>query len=547
LAQAHIHTLDDIAAISDLYPGPGWPNAYGTITGKIFDVDGKTQLTGVNVIARNLSDPYAGANSALSGEWTEGLFGPDGTYTLRGLRPGAKYVVYVDAIFAGGFPTPPLWYLPGPERFYNGKPTGNTTSFTSCKYQVITASAGASSTANIQFERIQGAPVIYNLGYGTGVTDISSDGSLAVGTYGRQGPVFVWTAKNGAQPMSGVLASDSNVFISRNGQYLATNLVDQNNTDLGAFRWDSKNGWKAAGNVGACGTDKTYTWGVTNDGSVYGLAYKDCTNYQGFKWNPAAGISLLPVASHKDDGSPSNSRPNRVSADGGTVVGWEETMARVTLPEEWGGGTDEWLDRVAAYTHNGKTQLVRNEIGDTMDEAKAVSFDGNVIAGSQYDGTSPFGAAWYKRVDTNTLTYFGPINGGTTTTPSAISKDGSLIVGFAGNPWFDWQPGPFIYSNQLGMLDFNEFLKRQGGNLEGVENNLWSPLAISEDGSAVGGWAYGKLGAFGWVVQMPKVFVCHAPPGNTGSLHTVSVPFPIGMNEHLAHGDTVGPCQDYQP
>src|SRR5206468_2829365 len=107
--------------------------------------------------------------------------------------------------------------------------------------------------------------MIYNLGYGTGVTDISSDGSLAVGSYGRQNPIFVWTAKNGTQPMSGVMASDANVFLSRNGQYMATNFVDQNNTDLGAFRWDSKNGWKPVGSVGSCQTDKTYTWGVTND------------------------------------------------------------------------------------------------------------------------------------------------------------------------------------------------------------------------------------------------------------------------------------------
>ncbi len=62
VAQGNIHTLDSMAAISDLYPGKGWPQAYGTIEGKVFDLDGKTELTGVNVIARNLSNPYAGAN-----------------------------------------------------------------------------------------------------------------------------------------------------------------------------------------------------------------------------------------------------------------------------------------------------------------------------------------------------------------------------------------------------------------------------------------------------------------------------------------------------
>src|SRR5262249_60771600 len=109
---------------------------------------------------------------------------------------------------------------------------------------------------------------------------------------------------------------DATLLMPRNGQCLATKLVDRNHNDLGSFRWDAKRGWLAAGSVGSCDNVKTYTFGVTDDGSVYGLAYKDCTNYQGFRWNPSGGISLLPTATTKDDGSPSNSRLNRVSADG---------------------------------------------------------------------------------------------------------------------------------------------------------------------------------------------------------------------------------------
>src|SRR5262249_36164515 len=61
-----VDRLDDIAAISDLYPAPGWPENHGTIQGTISyltkilgnGTGPSEQITGVNVIARNLADPY---------------------------------------------------------------------------------------------------------------------------------------------------------------------------------------------------------------------------------------------------------------------------------------------------------------------------------------------------------------------------------------------------------------------------------------------------------------------------------------------------------
>ncbi len=138
LAQANVHTTDTLASFSDLYPGPGWPNAYGTITGKVYDLDGKTELTGVNVIARDLADPYADSTSAITGQMTQGEAGPDGSFTLHGLKPGSKYVLYVDALAFGGFSTPPLWFLPGPERFWNG---AHPTSLAPCSYVPVTAAS----------------------------------------------------------------------------------------------------------------------------------------------------------------------------------------------------------------------------------------------------------------------------------------------------------------------------------------------------------------------------------------------------------------------
>jgi hypothetical protein len=141
---------DDIAIVSTLYPEASFFSDTGSIRGTIYGPDGATKLTGVNVIARNLADPFADAVSALSSDFTDNFAQADpftGTYTLNGLTPGADYAVYVDQILAGGFSTPPLVPLPGPEELHNGgdesstNPPDDPSAFTA-----VTAAAGVPAT-----------------------------------------------------------------------------------------------------------------------------------------------------------------------------------------------------------------------------------------------------------------------------------------------------------------------------------------------------------------------------------------------------------------
>ncbi|MCG8433446.1 MAG: pre-peptidase C-terminal domain-containing protein [Gammaproteobacteria bacterium] len=158
---------DDIAFLSTMYPAPGFFASTGSISGNIIAPNGTTPLTGVNVIARNVANPFVDAVSAISGDR-----GVPGEYTINGLTPGAEYVVFVDEILDGGFSTTPLVPLPGPEEFYNGASESNDPGIDDPNDSVtITAVAGTTQT---------GIDIIFN-GVGPGSPlPVGDDGFVEV-------------------------------------------------------------------------------------------------------------------------------------------------------------------------------------------------------------------------------------------------------------------------------------------------------------------------------------------------------------------------------
>src|SRR5262249_1704345 len=143
------------------------------------------QLTGVNVIARNLADPFNDFTSYITGQLTRNdpSVGPDGSYVFHGLTPGATYGVYIDNLGFGSFPVPQIFNLPGPEEWYNGaNESGHGVTDNRCAWTGIPAASGATTTANITFNRVKGAPSIDFLLIQGGVTNCNGDGSLMIGS-----------------------------------------------------------------------------------------------------------------------------------------------------------------------------------------------------------------------------------------------------------------------------------------------------------------------------------------------------------------------------
>jgi hypothetical protein len=121
---------DDMVTVSNLYPEPTHFGTTAAVSGTIFASDGTTKLSGVNVIARNVADPFEDAVASVSGDRTDDPSQADpfsGTYRFTGLTPGASYAVFVDQIVAGGFSTPPIT-LPNAEEFHNAGESNNVTS-----------------------------------------------------------------------------------------------------------------------------------------------------------------------------------------------------------------------------------------------------------------------------------------------------------------------------------------------------------------------------------------------------------------------------------
>ena len=537
--QATVSTAEDFAGISSIYPAANFASDIGTISGTVtypFSSDG---IIGVNIVARNIDNPFEDAITVMSGDWNDGIAGSVqgvGEFTLQGLTPGARYVVHVENIFAGGFPTPTV-ALPGPSEYFNGSSENDdATVDNACDYEEIVVAGGETRMGiNIQINGMKKTPqlVINPAPYGSNITENGqTTGGTIVNNYGE---AQSWTYHEGRDehtiiPMGGITLSDNGSVIAGrvalDNQYLPARLVPGKRIEL----------IPTPGN-NACdqglGVEEYYShWAISPDGNTMGGFLWNCDDVEGQKnfiaaaaiYNDEDGWTVL--NDHYDD---SSSRVNAL-ANGNTAVGWAAT------PNGWWEGR-VWKDGMEL---NMKDVAPANitDIG----EATAVNSDGSIVV-----GINSWDDEWNRRSYTyNTVTgdlsildiaeecppwdwfCFGakPFN------PYDISDDGTMVGGFGSAS----SAAATIVNDLLGTQKLVEFLKAQGvinANDLGVVSNA---IKISTNGKHIVGWTAvdGYLGSF--KLTLDQLHVCKKGK-------TMQVGYPGAVAAQLKNGATLGMCE----
>jgi uncharacterized membrane protein len=523
-----VDILDDLTAISDLYPGPGYPENRGSIKGQILDSNG-APVMGVDVIARNVAYPFDDCTSYISGQYTQGDAGPDGSFELNGLTPGARYAIYIDNLLIGAYALPTrLVVLPGAEEYYNGRmESGDAAQDKKCAWTTVVATPGAPVTANITFNRYAGAPTLTMSPYIGYPVDITADGGIVVGALSSiDGPIFRWDLNSGTFENIGGFRSGSPA-ISDDGTKIASTEMDTDGIIKPAIY---ENGaWHVLPSVPGstpCDQDGKVTAGsvtdISGDGStVVGMNYGDhCFRggLRAFKWTAATGSVALP----KSGAFNNLSRANGVNYDGSVVVGHDENTSGA-----WRG----------AFWKDGVVKLI-TRLGQNVALALDVSRDGQYIVGQSAVASSQKG--WRYSVASNTVELLGSLPSYDNNVTNAISDDHNVIVGYSTSN-ITGGTSPVIWTPKLLWTNFNTFLAAQGVNF--TDTYPYSLSAMSADGRVIIGTLASIFGDVGFVLKTPTSIVCHAPAGSPTQLQTTIVGFPQGLDDALAAGDTLGPCQ----
>jgi len=374
-----------------------------------------------------------------------------------------------------------------------------------------------------------------------GTGGVSANGNVVTGELFGGGPVQAFSWFNGTVTPLGFLGSDGNsrgTAANTDGSVIAGYSFSSTQT---AFRWT---GGTLSG-IGAL-ADSTCSSGhalpssmataINADGSVIvgQSASNAFCNGEAFRWvggtMTGLGCPTLPVACFQNSAS-------GVSADGSVVVGTALESGSLS------GGAWRWV--------GGAYNVFLGPGNNISANANAVTPDGTIVVGGVVPGLSMTSQAYIWNSTTNAFTYLGQLPGGNSSVATAVSADGSVVVGY-GYDSTEHQQG-WIWTAANGMRPLNAVLTALNVNVSGWA--LSAPTGISADGTVVVGSGTGPCNcSAGWIVYLGEGPSLTATPTSgpaplavsfsTGLLSVASVPYSVtfgdGANGALTQGQCVG-------
>ena len=210
------------------------------------------------------------------------------------------------------------------------------------------------------------------------------------------------------------------------------------------------------------------------------------------------------------------------------LVGWEEND----------GG-----ERHGVVWVDGVPSKIENEKGEWLGEASSVSHDGSTIAGKRLRPPGALRRGWRRSATSSTLEYVDPISADAATATALCDvARRQRHGGLSGNPFFSFSRAPFLWTREMGTVSLDEFVRRQGTAWSST--SAWrTPFAMSDRRHrdhrlGTGIPVLRELGPEDQErLRLPR-------GGGLDDSQTMSVAFPGTFDDHLSHGDTVGPCPD---
>jgi hypothetical protein len=475
----------------------------------------------------------------MTGDWNDGVGGAvqaAGEFTMHGLTPGARYVIHVENIFSGGFPTPQV-ALPGPSEYFNGKAENDlATSDNACDYDEVVVAAGDTRPGiNIQVNGMKKTPRLV-INPAPNANNITENGQTMAGTIiNSYGDALSWTHHAGRDehtilPMGGITLSENGAVIAGrvfvDDQYLPARLVPGKSIEI--IPTPGNNSCDQGS-----GIDEFYShFAISPDGNTMGGFLWNCDNVEGQRnfvaaaaiYSEKEGWTVL--NDHYDEGS---SRVNALANN--VAVGWATNP-----PSGWWEGR-VWKDGVEL---NMKDAAPANLID--VGAATGVNSDGTMVV-----GVDTWDDQWNQRgytynMETSEFTVLEQAEecpwwdwfcfGSKPFNPYDISDEGTMVGAFGTASG----QGATLVNEVLGTQKLVDFLMAQGVMNAGDLGIVSNATKISNNGKHIVGWTAvdGYFASF--KLTLDQLYVCRKGK-------SMQVGYPDAVADQLNNGATLGMCE----